>query len=68
MQGWTVRDETALFCRFRPLIHGGQNELGGKSDSPQKFSEELIGGIKLFVERNSYLMMGGGSRAWSTGL
>jgi OOP family OmpA-OmpF porin len=45
----------------------GSYELGGKSDSPQKFSEEVIGGLKLFVERNSYLMMGGGSRAWSTG-
>src|SRR5690606_29960200 len=30
-------------------------------------SQEVVGGIKLFVERNSYLMMGGGSRAWSTG-
>jgi outer membrane protein OmpA-like peptidoglycan-associated protein len=28
---------------------------------------EMIGGIKLFIEKNSYLMMGGGSRAFSTG-
>jgi OmpA-OmpF porin, OOP family len=36
--------------------------LDSKSDSKQKLSAELLGGIKLFVERNSYLMMGGGSR------
>ncbi len=45
----------------------GSYQLGGASDSKQKFSEEFVGGIKLFVERNSYLMMGGGSRAFSTG-
>ncbi|HMJ16705.1 MAG TPA: OmpA family protein [Polyangiaceae bacterium] len=37
------------------------------ADSGQKLSQELLGGIKLFIERNSYLMMGGGSRAFSTG-
>ena len=41
--------------------------LDGKSDSKQKLSQEFLGGIKLFVERNSYLMMGGGSRAFMTG-
>ena len=45
----------------------GSYQLGGNSDSKQKFSEEFVGGIKLFVEHNSYLMMGGGSRAFSTG-
>jgi len=45
----------------------GSYELGGASNSKQKLSEEFVGGIKLFVERNSYLMMGGGSRAFSTG-
>ncbi len=45
----------------------GSYQLGGASDSKQKLSQEVVGGIKLFVERNSYLMMGGGSRAWSTG-
>ena len=34
----------------------------------QKLSEEVVGGIKLFVERNSYFMIGAGPRAWSTGL
>ncbi len=33
-----------------------------KSDAKQKLSAEVLGGIKLFVERNSYLMMGGGTR------
>ncbi|MBI3199927.1 MAG: OmpA family protein [Myxococcales bacterium] len=41
--------------------------LDGKSDKKQKLSQEFLGGIKLFVERNSYLMMGGGSRAFMTG-
>jgi outer membrane protein OmpA-like peptidoglycan-associated protein len=37
------------------------------ADSAQKLSQEVVGGIKLFIERNSYLMMGGGSRIFSTG-
>lgn len=37
------------------------------SDSKQKFSQEYVGGIKLFIERNSYLMMGAGHRLQSTG-
>ncbi len=41
--------------------------LDANSDSAQKLSEEIVGGIKLFVENNSYLMMGAGSRAFSTG-
>jgi OmpA-OmpF porin, OOP family len=28
----------------------------------QKFSNEVVGGIKLFIEGNSYLMVGGGTR------
>ncbi|HEY1532828.1 MAG TPA: OmpA family protein, partial [Polyangiaceae bacterium] len=42
-------------------------QLAGESDSKQKLSEEFVGGIKLFIEDNSYLMMGAGSRAFSTG-
>lgn len=42
-------------------------QLGGNSDSKQKLSEEFLGGFKLFIEENSYLMMGAGSRAFSTG-
>jgi len=41
--------------------------LNGESDSRQKFSNEFVGGIKLFIEQNSYLTMGGGHRAFSTG-
>ncbi|MEO8179162.1 MAG: OmpA family protein [Deltaproteobacteria bacterium] len=41
--------------------------LDDVSDSKQKFSQEYVGGIKLFIERNSYLMMGAGSRIYSTG-
>lgn len=37
------------------------------SDKRQKLSQEYIAGIKLFIERNSYLMMGAGHRLQSTG-
>ena len=37
------------------------------SDSKQKFSQEYVGGLKLFIEQNSYLMMGAGHRLQSTG-
>jgi OOP family OmpA-OmpF porin len=45
----------------------GTYQLGGASDEAQKLSMEFIGGIKLFIEKNSFLMLGGGSRAFSTG-
>lgn len=35
-------------------------QLGGASDTKQRLSAEAIGGIKLFVERNSYFLIGGG--------
>ena len=41
--------------------------LGGDSAEEQKLSMELLGGVKLFIEKNSFLMLGGGSRAFSTG-
>jgi len=41
--------------------------LGGAAEEGHKLSMEFVGGIKLFIEKNSYLMMGGGSRAFSTG-
>lgn len=45
----------------------GTQLLGTNSDSGQLFSNEFLGGIKLFVEEKSYLMMGAGSRAFATG-
>ncbi len=36
--------------------------LAGDATSDVKLSAEAVGGIKLFVERNSYLMLGGGGR------
>ncbi len=45
----------------------GSYLMDANSNSNQKMSEEVVGGIKLFIEQNSYLMMGAGSRAWSTG-
>jgi OmpA-OmpF porin, OOP family len=41
--------------------------VGTNSASGQVFSNEFVGGIKLFVEEKSFLMLGGGSRAFSTG-
>ncbi len=41
--------------------------LANDADSKQKLSQEYVGGIKLFIERNSFLMLGGGSRTYSTG-
>lgn len=41
--------------------------LDDESADEQKFSEEVIGGVKLFVERNSYLVLGAGRRVVSTG-
>ncbi|MGK4001750.1 OmpA family protein [Sorangium sp. So ce1036] len=35
-------------------------QLGGGESSKQKLSAEAIGGIKLFIERNSFLMLGAG--------
>jgi outer membrane protein OmpA-like peptidoglycan-associated protein len=36
--------------------------LASSADSKIKPSNEVVGGVKLFVERNSYLMLGGGVR------
>jgi OOP family OmpA-OmpF porin len=41
--------------------------LADAAADSQKFSQEYIGGIKLFIERNSYLMMGAGQRTYSSG-
>jgi len=38
----------------------------GKGDFSLAFSHEITAGLKLFIERNSYLMLGGGTRL-STG-
>jgi outer membrane protein OmpA-like peptidoglycan-associated protein len=36
--------------------------LASGADSDQRLSNEAVGGIKVFVERNSYLMLGAGAR------
>ena len=36
--------------------------LLSNADNSQKMSNEAVGGLKIFVERNSYLMLGAGSR------
>jgi len=40
----------------------GSYLIGTGSDQKQLLSQEAVGGIKLFVEKNSYLMMGAGTR------
>ncbi|WP_081864814.1 OmpA family protein [Chondromyces apiculatus] len=35
--------------------------VGGDSDSKQRISAEAVGGLKLFIERNSFLMLGAGA-------
>jgi OmpA-OmpF porin, OOP family len=40
----------------------GTKQVGSKSSEGVSQSTEAIGGLKLFVERNSYLMIGGGVR------
>ncbi len=35
--------------------------VGGESDKRQRFSAEAIGGLKLFVEKNSFFVLGAGS-------
>ncbi|WP_437598362.1 OmpA family protein [Sorangium sp. So ce590] len=35
-------------------------QVGGGESSKQKLSAEAVGGIKLFIERNSFLMLGAG--------
>lgn len=37
------------------------------SNADQKLSEEVVGGLKVFIDGKSYLMVAGGSRAFSTG-
>jgi OmpA-OmpF porin, OOP family len=37
-------------------------QVGGSSAAKVSLSQEAIGGLKLFVEKNSYLMLGGGVR------
>jgi OmpA-OmpF porin, OOP family len=41
--------------------------LSSNTAGAQKWSEEVVGGFKLFIDKNSFLMVGAGSRAWSTG-
>jgi outer membrane protein OmpA-like peptidoglycan-associated protein len=37
-------------------------QTGGSSSSTASLSQEVVGGFKVFVERNSYFMIGGGVR------
>jgi outer membrane protein OmpA-like peptidoglycan-associated protein len=58
---WRVLDPLDLVAETY-----GTYLLASNADSDVKLSNEAVGGIKLFVERNSYLMLGGGSR-YTTG-
>jgi OmpA-OmpF porin, OOP family len=54
---WRVLDPLDLVAETY-----GTYLLAGSADSGTKASNEAVGGIKVFVERNSYLMLGGGAR------
>ena len=41
--------------------------LDDQSATEQKLSQELAAGLKMFIEKNSYLVMGAGHRTFSTG-
>jgi len=47
--------------------HYGSYLTNSNTDSGQALSGEFLGGAKLFIEENSYLMAAGGSRANFTG-
>ncbi len=47
--------------------HYGTYLTSAGTDSGQRLSGEYLGGAKLFIEENSYLMAAGGSRAHFTG-
>lgn len=47
--------------------HYGSYLTNSATDSAQALSGEFLGGAKLFIEENSYLMAAGGSRAVLTG-
>jgi OOP family OmpA-OmpF porin len=54
---WRVLDSLDLVAETY-----GTYLLAGGTGSDVRLSNEGVGGIKLFVERNSYLMLGGGTR------
>jgi outer membrane protein OmpA-like peptidoglycan-associated protein len=58
---WRVLDPLDLVAETY-----GSYLLASGAGSNVALSNEAVGGIKLFVERNSYLMLGGGSR-YTTG-
>lgn len=41
--------------------------LDSESAAEQKLSQEISGALKVFVEKNSYFLLGGGHRTFSTG-
>ena len=49
------------------LVDSYATYLTSDADSEQKLSQEYLGGIRLYTDGQSYLFMGAGSRAYSTG-
>jgi outer membrane protein OmpA-like peptidoglycan-associated protein len=58
---WRVLDSLDLVAETY-----GTYLLASNADSDVRLSNEAVGGLKLFVERNSYFMIGGGTR-YTTG-
>ncbi len=60
--GWRAGDGFELLAETYATML-----LDDESADEQKLSEEVIGGVKLFIEKNSYLLLGAGRRSFSTG-
>jgi OmpA-OmpF porin, OOP family len=60
--GWRAGDSIDLIAETY-----GTYLLDGDSADEQKLSQEVVGGVKMFIEKNSYLLLGGGGRLFSTG-
>ena len=55
--GWRVLESLELVAETY-----ASHVLGGAGPTKVRLSDEVVGGVKVFVEKNSYLMLGGGVR------
>ena len=66
--GWRVLPELDLVLEtYMTYLPTGKDDVLGQNQFDQVFSEEWLAGIKVFVERNSYLTLAGGWRVYSKG-
>ena len=66
--GWRVLEQLDLVLEtYMSYLPTGKDDTTGQNQFKQVFSQEYLGGIKVFVERNSYLTVGAGWNAYSRG-